>query len=163
MVSNGVPAGGAIGLGVVYEMLSSYGFGSGPAASAAAISSAFNVFAALVMPVVGMLALLAAGEVRSGYVVIAVAGILGVGLALAGFGLSLRTRPGPVARGTWRTGPSTWSRGVCVDRHRRHDLVARGSISTAFEASQRHSAIAGLDVQEMPGRRGRSGMWTWIC
>jgi uncharacterized protein (TIRG00374 family) len=90
-LSNGVPAGGAIGLGVVYDMLGSYGFGTGPAASAAAISSAFNVFTALVLPVVGVLALLAAGEVRSRYVLIAVAGVLVVGLILAGFALSLRS------------------------------------------------------------------------
>src|SRR5205823_4944041 len=57
-------AGGAVGLGVQYGMLDSYGFGAGAAASAIAIVSLFNVFATLVMPVVGVVALLASGVVE---------------------------------------------------------------------------------------------------
>ena len=78
-------------MGVVYDMLAAYGFGTGPAASAAAIAGAFNVFASLILPVVGVLALLTGGEVRSRYVLVAVAGVLVVGLSLAGFALSLRS------------------------------------------------------------------------
>jgi uncharacterized membrane protein YbhN (UPF0104 family) len=48
-ISNAVPAGGAVGLGVQYGMLDSYGFGAGAVASAIAIVSVFNVFATLVL------------------------------------------------------------------------------------------------------------------
>jgi uncharacterized protein (TIRG00374 family) len=93
-VSNAVPAGGAIGLGVEYDMLESYGFDAGSAASAAAISSLFNVFATLVMPIVGVLALLSSGTVGSRYVLIAVAGIVAVGVVTTAFAVVLRSRDG---------------------------------------------------------------------
>jgi uncharacterized membrane protein YbhN (UPF0104 family) len=66
-ISNAVPAGGAVGLGVLYGMLDSYGFGAGATASAIAIVSVFNVFATLVMPVLGVVALLASGVVEGTY------------------------------------------------------------------------------------------------
>jgi uncharacterized membrane protein YbhN (UPF0104 family) len=93
-LSNAVPAGGAIGLGVEYDMLASYRFGTGAAASAAAISSVFSVFATLVMPVVGVLALLLSGEVRWHYLLIAVVGVVGIGIAIAAFALILHSEDG---------------------------------------------------------------------
>jgi len=92
--SNAVPAGGAIGLGVEYDMLESYRLGGGAAASAAAISSVFSVFATLVMPVVGVLALLVSGEVRWHYLLIAVVGVASVGIAVAAFAAILRSEDG---------------------------------------------------------------------
>jgi uncharacterized protein (TIRG00374 family) len=99
--SNAVPAGGVIGLGVEYEMLQSYRVGTGRAASAAAISSVFNIFATLVMPVVGVLALLLSGDVRWHYVLIAVVGVVAVGIATAAFALILGSEDG--ARRVGRT------------------------------------------------------------
>ncbi|GIH12460.1 lysylphosphatidylglycerol synthase transmembrane domain-containing protein [Rugosimonospora africana] len=93
-VSNTVPAGGAIGLGVEYDMLESYGFAAGPAASAAAISSVFNVFATLFMPIVGILALLIEGEAGWNFVLIAIIGVLTVGFALGAFAVILRSVQG---------------------------------------------------------------------
>jgi uncharacterized protein (TIRG00374 family) len=92
--SNAVPGGGAFGLRVEYDMLQSYRFGTGPAARAAVISSTFNVFATLVMPVVGVLALLVSGKVTWHYLLIAVVGVLGVGIALAAFAVILRSDEG---------------------------------------------------------------------
>jgi hypothetical protein len=93
-VSNAVPAGGAIGIGVEYDMLQSYRFGAGMAAGATAISSVFNVFATLVMPVFGVLALLIDGEVRWHYVLIAVVSVVGVGIATSTFAVLLRSEVG---------------------------------------------------------------------
>lgn len=93
-ISNALPAGGAFGLGVEYEMLESYGFGAGAAAGASAISTVFNVFATLVMPVVGVLALLLTGQVRWHYVLIAVVGSLLVGVAVAATAVVLRSEAG---------------------------------------------------------------------
>ncbi|WP_176731681.1 lysylphosphatidylglycerol synthase transmembrane domain-containing protein [Micromonospora rhizosphaerae] len=99
--SNAVPAGGVIGLGVEYDMLGSYRFGTGAAASATAISTVFNVFATLVMPVVGVLALLISGEVRWHFLLIAVVGVCGVGIAVAAFAAILHSEGG--ARRVGRT------------------------------------------------------------
>jgi uncharacterized protein (TIRG00374 family) len=93
-LSNALPAGGAIGFGVEYDMLESYGFGAGAAGSASAISSVFNVFATLVLPVVGVLALLFTGQVRWHYLVIAAVGIVVVGAALAAMSVILRSEDG---------------------------------------------------------------------
>jgi uncharacterized protein (TIRG00374 family) len=93
-ISNAVPAGGAVGLGVEYDMLESYGFGAGAAAGASAISTVFNVFATLVMPVVGVLALLVTGQARWRYVLIAIVGSLLVGSAVAATAVILRSEDG---------------------------------------------------------------------
>jgi uncharacterized protein (TIRG00374 family) len=100
-ISNAVPAGGAVGLGVQYGMLDSYGFGAGAAASAIAIVSVFNVFATLVMPVVGVVALLASGVVNGTYLLIAVIGIVAIGLAVVAFTLVLRSERGARTVGSW--------------------------------------------------------------
>jgi uncharacterized protein (TIRG00374 family) len=93
-ISNAVPAGGAVGLGVQYGMLDSYGFGAGAAASAIAIVSVFNVFATLVMPVLGVLALLASGVVEGTYVLLAAIGILAIGVGVVAFAVVLRSEHG---------------------------------------------------------------------
>jgi uncharacterized protein (TIRG00374 family) len=93
-ISNAVPAGGAVGLGVQYGMLDSYGYGAAAAASAIAIVSVFNVFATLVMPVLGVMALLASGEVDGTYLLMAAIGIAAIGVAVAAFALVLRSERG---------------------------------------------------------------------
>jgi uncharacterized protein (TIRG00374 family) len=75
-LSNGIPAvGGAIGLGVQYSMLGSYGIGSAPAAAGIAINSLWNLVATLGMPVLAVLALLVTGQASSDYVLAAVLGV----------------------------------------------------------------------------------------
>lgn len=100
-ISNAVPAGGAVGLGVQYGMLDSYGFGAGATASAIAIVSVFNVFATLVMPVLGVVALLASGVVERTYVLMAIIGILAIGVAVVAFTVVLRSERGARAVGHW--------------------------------------------------------------
>jgi len=111
-ISNALPAGGAIGLGVEYDMLESYGFGAGAAGSASAISSVFNVFATLVMPVVGVLALLFTGQVRWHYLLIAAVGVLVVGAALAATAVTLHSEDGAAGSAAARTGTPTRSPGT---------------------------------------------------
>jgi uncharacterized protein (TIRG00374 family) len=100
-ISNAVPAGGAVGLGLQYGMLDSYGFGAGAAAGAIAIVSVFNSFATLVMPVVGALALLASGVVEGTYLLLAAVGILAIGVAVAAFTVVLRSQRGARTVGRW--------------------------------------------------------------
>jgi uncharacterized protein (TIRG00374 family) len=100
-ISNAVPAGGAVGLGVQYGMLDSYGFAAGAAASAIAIVSVFNVFATLVMPVIGVLALLASGMVDGTYLLMAVIGVLAIGVAVVSSTMVLRSERGARTVGGW--------------------------------------------------------------
>jgi uncharacterized protein (TIRG00374 family) len=82
-------------------MLDSYGFGAGAAASAIAIVSVFNVFATLVMPVLGALALLTSGVVEGTYLLIAAIGILAIGIAVVAFTVVLRSERGARTVGRW--------------------------------------------------------------
>jgi uncharacterized protein (TIRG00374 family) len=100
-ISNAVPAGGAVGLGVQYGMLDAYGFGAGAASSAIAIVSVFNVFATLVMPVLGVVALLLGGVVEGRYVLLAAIGILAIGVAVAAFAVVLGSERGARTVGRW--------------------------------------------------------------
>jgi uncharacterized protein (TIRG00374 family) len=100
-ISNAVPAGGAVGLGVQYGMLDSYGFGAGAAASAIAIVSVFNVFATLVMPLLGVMAMLASGVVEGTYLLMAAVGILAIGVAVVAFAVVLRSEHGARTVGRW--------------------------------------------------------------
>jgi uncharacterized protein (TIRG00374 family) len=100
-ISNAVPAGGAVGLGVQYGMLDSYGFGAGAAASAIAIVSVFNVFATLVMPVIGVLALLAGGVVEGTYLLMAAIGVAAIVVGVVAFAVVLRSERGARRVGHW--------------------------------------------------------------
>ena len=78
-MSNGIPTvGGAIGLGVQYSMLGSYGIGSAPAAAGIAINSVWNLIATLGLPVLAVLALVLTGQATSGYVLAAVIGVIAI-------------------------------------------------------------------------------------
>jgi uncharacterized membrane protein YbhN (UPF0104 family) len=90
-VSNAVPAGGPVAFGVAYDMLASYGFSAGAAAGATAIALVFNFLGTLAMPVVGVVALLATGQVRWHYLLIAIVGSLLVGGCVAGLAAVLRS------------------------------------------------------------------------
>lgn len=93
-MSNALPAGGAVGLGVEYEMLASYGFASASAAGASAISNVFNILATLVVPVVGVCALLATGQVRWHFVLTAIVGSLVAVTAVAATAAILHSEGG---------------------------------------------------------------------
>lgn len=76
-ISNTVPAGAIVGVGVTYTVLRSFGHGSGAIAIAAAVTGVWNTFAKLGLPVVA-LALLALG----GDATTALAATAAVGLAI---------------------------------------------------------------------------------
>jgi uncharacterized protein (TIRG00374 family) len=84
-----------------YGMLESYGLGAEAAAGAIAIVGVFNVFATLVMPVLGVVALLASGEVTGTYVLIAAIGVLAIGLAVVAFTVVLGSERGARTVGRW--------------------------------------------------------------
>ncbi len=65
-ISNSLPAGGTIGLGLQYSMLKSFGISSQVVGSTLGISSVWNGLIAFFMPVLGLIALLMAGETLTG-------------------------------------------------------------------------------------------------
>lgn len=84
-ISNAVPAGGAIGLGVQYGMLAQAGF-SGPSASAAiGITSVFNLLVTLALPVLGVLAMLFVETPKTSEILGALGGLVAVGVMVGFF------------------------------------------------------------------------------
>ncbi len=59
LISNVIPAGGAFGLAIQYSMLSSYRYGAAETTAAIGITSTWNTFVTLSLPVIGALALVA--------------------------------------------------------------------------------------------------------
>jgi uncharacterized membrane protein YbhN (UPF0104 family) len=90
-VANALPAGGALGMGVSWAMLSSWGIGTEEYVLYTLVSGIWNVFARLGLPVLALLALLTVS--RPDAVLIAAAAV-GLGLlaaAAAGLGLLLHS------------------------------------------------------------------------
>ncbi len=90
-ISNGVPAGGAFGLGVQYAMLASYGVE--PTVSTAAIASVgvWSIFVTLGLPILGVAAIELSGQAADSYVWPAVLGLLILGVAIVLFALVVRS------------------------------------------------------------------------
>jgi uncharacterized protein (TIRG00374 family) len=90
-VSNALPAGGAIGVGLTYSILGSWGFSNSRATLAVLVSGIWNNFVKLGMPVVALAILAVQGEAGGGRLVAAVAGLVGLVAAVTIFALILRS------------------------------------------------------------------------
>ena len=90
-ISNAVPAGGAIGLGVQYGMLAQAGFSGAAATSAIGITSVFNLMITLALPVLGVLALMLVGGAETKEVVGALGGLAAVLVMVGLFAAILRS------------------------------------------------------------------------
>lgn len=91
MISNAVPAGGAIGLGVQYAMLAGYGVGPASATAAIGITSVFNLLVTLALPALGVVAMLTQGGVKGTEVLGALGAVAAVGVLIGVFTLILRS------------------------------------------------------------------------
>jgi putative heme transporter len=90
-VSNTVPGGGAIGIGLNYAMFSSWGFSRSRTSVSLLVSGVFNNFAKLALPVLALALVALQGDPSSGRVA---AGLLGIGALAAAvvlFGLLLHS------------------------------------------------------------------------
>jgi len=75
-ISNGIPAvGGAIGLGVQYTMLESYGTGSAESAAGIAVNTVWNLILTLALPIVSVVLLVFTGNATTKAAVLAVIGL----------------------------------------------------------------------------------------
>lgn len=98
-VSNGVPAGGAFGLGLQYAQLTSYKVTPTAATAAIGATGVWSVFITLFLPVTGVAALLATGDNASKYVTSAVLGITALVVAVGLFALILRSEKNAIRIG----------------------------------------------------------------
>jgi putative heme transporter len=90
-VTNTVPAGSAIGVGMTYAMLSSWGFSRGRTTIAVLVSGVWNTFAKLAIPVLALALVALQGDASAGRVTAALAGIAGLVAAIVVFALMLRS------------------------------------------------------------------------
>lgn len=92
-ISNGVPAGGAVGLAVQYGMLTSYGISGTSATAAITAVGLWSTLVTLGLPILGVLALTLAGKGSGGHVAIALIGLLVLAATIIAFVLVMRSAP----------------------------------------------------------------------
>jgi uncharacterized protein (TIRG00374 family) len=88
-VSNAVPAGGAVAVGLTYGILSSWGFSKSRITLSVVITGIWNNFLKLGSPIVAIVLLIITGEPGGGRMVAAVAGLAGLTGAIVVFALIL--------------------------------------------------------------------------
>jgi putative heme transporter len=135
-VANTVPAGSAIGIGMTYSMLGSWGYSRSRTTTAVLVSGVWNSFIKLGMPVLALALVLLQGGAGGGRVLAALVGIAGLVAAIVIFALLLRGEgqarrlgllAGRVATRLLRMvrrGPATgWELATVKFRNRTIDLV----------------------------------------
>jgi len=100
-ISNGVPAGGAVGLAVQYGMLTSYQVPGAAATAAITAVSLWSTFVTLGFPVLGVTALVIAGKGGGGHIAVALVGLVILVAFVTTFVLVMRSEPLARRLGTW--------------------------------------------------------------
>lgn len=100
-ISNAVPAGGAIGLGVQYGMLAQAGFAGAAATAAIGITSVFNLLVTLALPVLGVIALLFVQTPKASEILGALGGLAAVVVMVGVFAAILRSEQTARRLGDW--------------------------------------------------------------
>jgi putative heme transporter len=90
-VANTVPGGSAIGIGMTYGMLGSWGYSRSRTTTAVLVSGVWNSFIKLGMPVLALALILLQGGAGGGRVTAALLGIAGLVAAIVVFALMLRS------------------------------------------------------------------------
>ena len=90
-VANTVPAGSAIGIGMTYGMLGSWGYSRSRTTTAVLVSGVWNSFIKLGLPVLALALVALQGSAGGGRVTAALAGIAGLVAAVVVFTLMLRS------------------------------------------------------------------------
>jgi putative heme transporter len=93
-VANSVPGGSAIGIGMTYSMLGSWGYSRSRTTTAVLVSGVWNSFIKLGMPVLALALVALQGGATGGRVVAALLGIAGLVAAVVVFALMLRSEEG---------------------------------------------------------------------
>lgn len=98
-VSNGVPAGGALGLGLQYAQLTSYRATPTAATASIGATGTWSVFVTLFLPVTGVVALSLSGDNADKYVKAAVLGVIALVVVVGLFALILRSEKNAIRIG----------------------------------------------------------------
>jgi|SRR6266704_1487451 len=93
-VANTVPGGSAIGIGMTYTMLGSWGYSRSKSTTAVLVSGVWNSFIKLGMPVLALALVLLEGGAGGGRVTAALVGIAGLVGSIVVFALILRSEEG---------------------------------------------------------------------
>jgi uncharacterized protein (TIRG00374 family) len=101
MIANVIPGGGAIGLGVQYGMLNTYGVSAAPAADAVGITSVSNTVVTLALPIISLVGLVLIGEATSTAVIVAIVGAALVGIMVVAIAVVLRSEETARKLGDW--------------------------------------------------------------
>jgi uncharacterized protein (TIRG00374 family) len=105
-IGNTLPAGAAIGVGITYEMLGSWGYSKSRITVAVLVSGVWNTFAKLGLPVLALALVALQGNASPARITAALAGIGGLAAAIAVFAAMLRSeaiaaRLGIAAQRAW--------------------------------------------------------------
>jgi uncharacterized protein (TIRG00374 family) len=90
-ITNTVPAGSAIGVGMTYAMLGGWGFSRSRTTIAVLVSGVWNAFAKLAIPVLALALVALQGDASAGRITAAMLGIGGLIAAVVVFALMLRS------------------------------------------------------------------------
>ena len=108
MISNVVPGGGAWGLAVQFGMLTSYGYGLAPATSTIGITSVWNTFVTLLLPVIALVGLVLTGQANSEATTVTLIAAGAVIAMIVVFGLILRSEEFSRKLGRWADSVIQW-------------------------------------------------------
>lgn len=103
-VSNTVPGGSAIGIGMTYSMLGSWGCSRSGATTAVLVSGVWNSFIKLGLPVFTLAAVAVQGSTSTGRMAAALAGLGGLVAAVVVFAVVLRSEEVARRVGSWAGG-----------------------------------------------------------
>jgi uncharacterized protein (TIRG00374 family) len=138
-VSNGVPAGGAVGVALQYAMLASYAVPVAAATAGIAVTSLWSMLMTLTLPVLGILAALSTGTIEERWVWIAAVGAAATVAVMVGLWLILRSEASARRLGAW--GDRLLEP---VNRRRANPLRATGMVldlrTTTVDVLSRHWA-----------------------
>jgi uncharacterized protein (TIRG00374 family) len=156
-VSNAVPAGGAVAVGLTYSMLSSWGFSRSRSTLSVVVTGIWNNFIKLGMPILALALLALQGSSGAGRTVAALAGLAGLVGAVVVFALILRSedfaRKAGILAGRWassllrlvRRGPvSGWELAVTKWRSRVIGLVQHRWLGLTVSTLVSHFSLYGV-------------------
>jgi uncharacterized protein (TIRG00374 family) len=86
-VANTIPAGGAIAIGLTFQILRSWGFTNTSITLYVGVTGVWNIFMKLALPVISIIALVLTGSATGAYVIAAVIGVAVLALAVTLFAL----------------------------------------------------------------------------
>ena len=107
-ISNGVPAGGALGLGLQYAQLATYGASPTVATAGITATGVWSIFITLGLPVLGVLALVLGGDSAGSYYLSAAIGLGALLAMIIVFALILRSETLARRIGGWADSLAAW-------------------------------------------------------